>query len=55
MPPERIEVSPDLAEGLDLSEQRDGGRPLYVLPTYTALIELQDLLASRGLRDPTGG
>ncbi len=51
VPTEKIEVSPDLAAGLDLAAERDGG-PLYVLPTYTALIELQDLLASRGLARP---
>ena len=28
---------------------RDDGRPLYALPTYTALLELRDLLADRGL------
>jgi UDP-N-acetylmuramyl tripeptide synthase len=27
----------------------DDGRPLYALPTYTALIELRELLAERGL------
>ena len=26
----------------------DGARPLYALPTYTALLELRDLLAARG-------
>ena len=28
---------------------RDGRRALYALPTYTALLELRDLLAERGL------
>ena len=27
---------------------RDGDGPLYALPTYTALLELRDLLARRG-------
>ncbi|MGI8750317.1 MAG: DUF1727 domain-containing protein, partial [Thermoleophilaceae bacterium] len=27
----------------------DAGRPLYALPTYTALIELREMLAQRGL------
>ena len=28
---------------------RDGGAPLFALPTYTALLELRDLLAERGV------
>ena len=28
-----------------------GGTPLYALPTYTALLELRDLLARRGLAE----
>ena len=51
-------VPPDTARGRPgprrrrstLARQRDGGRPLYALPTYTALLELRDLLAGRGLR-----
>jgi UDP-N-acetylmuramyl tripeptide synthase len=45
--PERLRVVPDLAEGLDAA-LADGDGPLYVLPTYTALLELRDLLARRG-------
>jgi lipid II isoglutaminyl synthase (glutamine-hydrolysing) len=49
---QKIEVVPDLDDGLDRAAQHDGARPLYVLPTYTAMIELQDLLASRGHARP---
>ncbi len=28
---------------------RDGGRPLFALPTYTAMLEMRDALARRGL------
>jgi UDP-N-acetylmuramyl tripeptide synthase len=42
-------VERDLARSLDAAVRgADGGR-LYALPTYTALIELRDLLARRGL------
>ena len=46
-----IAVERDLGRSLD-SAVRDapaGGAPLYALPTYTALLELRDLLARRGL------
>ena len=42
-------VERDLARSLDAAVRgADGGR-LYALPTYTALLELHDLLSSRGL------
>ena len=45
-----IAVERDLERSLDAAvADRDGGAPLYALPTYTALIELRDLLADRGL------
>jgi UDP-N-acetylmuramyl tripeptide synthase len=46
-----IAVERDLGRSLD-SAVRGGaadGAPLYALPTYTALLELRDLLAQRGL------
>jgi lipid II isoglutaminyl synthase (glutamine-hydrolysing) len=47
VPADRLEVVDDLERGLDRA--LDGGSgPLYALPTYTALLELQDLLARRG-------
>jgi lipid II isoglutaminyl synthase (glutamine-hydrolysing) len=47
VPRERIVVVDDVAEGLDAA-RADGDGPLYALPTYTALLELRDLLAERG-------
>jgi UDP-N-acetylmuramyl tripeptide synthase len=49
----RIEVQPDLGNALDrgLELTPDGGE-LVVLPTYTAMLGLQRLLASRGLARP---
>jgi lipid II isoglutaminyl synthase (glutamine-hydrolysing) len=48
-----IEVEPDLGKALDrgLELTPDGGE-LVVLPTYTAMLGLQRLLASRGLAKP---
>jgi lipid II isoglutaminyl synthase (glutamine-hydrolysing) len=43
----RLTVVPGLEQGLDAALARGGG-PLYALPTYTALLELRDLLARRG-------
>jgi UDP-N-acetylmuramyl tripeptide synthase len=49
----RIVVEPDLARALDrgLELTPDGGE-LVVLPTYTAMLALQRLLAERGLAKP---
>ena len=45
-----ITVERDVERSLDTAvADRDGGAPLYALPTYTALLELRDLLADRGL------
>ncbi|HTE62396.1 MAG TPA: MurT ligase domain-containing protein [Solirubrobacteraceae bacterium] len=43
----RLAVVPALPDGLDAA-LADGTGPLYALPTYTALLELRDLLARRG-------
>ena len=43
-----IVVDRDVEDSLD-SALADGTGPLYALPTYTALIELRDLLTRRGL------
>jgi lipid II isoglutaminyl synthase (glutamine-hydrolysing) len=51
LPTERLEVVRDLEAALQHSLS-DGGAPLYALPTYTALIELQELLAARGYARP---
>jgi UDP-N-acetylmuramyl tripeptide synthase len=48
--PDRIAVDRELARSLDAAiANRDGDRPLYALPTYTALLELRDGLAERGV------
>ncbi len=44
----RLRVVDDLPAALD-SALADGDGPLYVLPTYTALLELKTLLAERGV------
>jgi UDP-N-acetylmuramyl tripeptide synthase len=50
---DRIELEPDLARALDrgLELTPDGGE-LVFLPTYTAMLGLQRILASRGLAKP---
>ncbi len=47
----RADVDRELSSSLDraVAAGRDEGRPLYALPTYTALLELRELLARRGL------
>ena len=47
VPPERLAVVEDLEPALD-SALAGGDGPLYALPTYTALLELRDLLSDRG-------
>jgi len=48
-----IEVEPDLARALDRGlELTRGGGELVLLPTYTAMLGLQRVLASRGLAKP---
>ncbi len=46
-----LHVDRDLEASLDhaVTAGRENGRALYALPTYTALLELRDLLARRGL------
>jgi UDP-N-acetylmuramyl tripeptide synthase len=49
--PERITVVEDLAHALDRAADYldEGGKPpLYVLPTYTAMLSLRELLVARG-------
>jgi len=47
LPPDRITIVDSLEQGLDHA-LRDGEGPLYVIPTYTALLELRDILTRRG-------
>jgi lipid II isoglutaminyl synthase (glutamine-hydrolysing) len=44
-----IAVDRELGPSLDAAVAAGNGQPLYVLPTYTALLELRDLLADRGV------
>jgi UDP-N-acetylmuramyl tripeptide synthase len=44
-----LAVDRDLGRSLDAAVAAGDGGPLYALPTYTALLELRDLLARRGL------
>ncbi len=49
-----VEAEPVVDRDLETSLESavadaDGGRPLFALPTYTAMLELRDLLARRGL------
>ncbi len=48
-----LAVERDLGRSLDAAVAGvDGGGRLFALPTYTALLELRDLLADRGLARP---
>jgi UDP-N-acetylmuramyl tripeptide synthase len=44
-----IATDRDLGRSLDEALAAGNGQPLYALPTYTALLELRDLLAERGV------
>jgi UDP-N-acetylmuramyl tripeptide synthase len=44
---DRVHVVDSLEQGLDAA-LNDGTGPLYVVPTYTALLELRELLTERG-------
>src|SRR4051794_30848417 len=46
--PSAIAVERDLGRSLD-NAVADGSGPLYALPTYTALLDLREILAERGL------
>jgi UDP-N-acetylmuramyl tripeptide synthase len=55
--PRRIRVIGDLAQALasavadrpgELGGDGDGGKPLYALPTYTAMLALRELIVARG-------
>jgi lipid II isoglutaminyl synthase (glutamine-hydrolysing) len=50
--PAAIEVVPDVAQALDRLAELSAGGTGYVLPTYTAMLELQRVAASRGLVRP---
>jgi lipid II isoglutaminyl synthase (glutamine-hydrolysing) len=44
-----LEVERDVSASLDSAVRNAAGERVYALPTYTALLELRDLLADRGL------
>jgi UDP-N-acetylmuramyl tripeptide synthase len=44
-----LEVERDLSASLDSAVRNAAGERVYALPTYTALLELRDLLTDRGL------
>ena len=49
----QIEAVPDLADALDRALERGGKEePLYLLPTYTAMLELRAELVERGYVRP---
>ena len=48
VPVDRLQVVPGLASALDVAVSQAAPGRLYVLPTYTALLELRGELASRG-------
>jgi len=50
--PAAIEVVPDTAQALDRLAELSAGGTGYVLPTYTAMLELQRIAAARGLSRP---
>jgi lipid II isoglutaminyl synthase (glutamine-hydrolysing) len=50
--PERLEVVEAIPAALGRALESEPGRPLYALPTYTALLELRELLAARGYARP---
>lgn len=53
VPDDRIEIVSDRATALDHALERAGsGGTAYVLPTYTAMLELQRVAAERGLVRP---
>ncbi len=47
-----IVVERELGPSLDAAVADGDGRPLYALPTYTALLELRQLLSQRGIAKP---
>ena len=48
VPEDRIEVVDDLPAALDRAVAADAAGPLFVLPTYTAMLALREELVRRG-------
>ena len=49
--PDAVRVEPDLAAALDTAVAAGGG-PVFVLTTYTAMLELRGVLTRRGVVPP---
>lgn len=47
--PEKLQLAPNIVTALDQAQEGLSGR-LFILPTYTALLELQKILAKRGVK-----
>ena len=45
---DRVKIAPDIEKALDLALTLPAGKTLYVLPTYTALLDLRWVLTQRG-------
>ncbi|HUB76007.1 MAG TPA: MurT ligase domain-containing protein, partial [Solirubrobacteraceae bacterium] len=48
VPAERIAVEPRVGDALDAALARSEARTVYALPTYTAMLELREVLRQRG-------
>jgi UDP-N-acetylmuramyl tripeptide synthase len=48
VPTERITLESDLARAVDAAIERANGSIVYALPTYTAMLELREVLRKRG-------
>jgi UDP-N-acetylmuramyl tripeptide synthase len=46
--PERITVESDLSRAIDVALDVAGESTIYALPTYTAMLELREVLRKRG-------
>jgi hypothetical protein len=49
IPLEKIEIESDLNQALILAKKNLTGR-LFILPTYTAMLQLQEILAKKGIK-----
>jgi hypothetical protein len=47
--PAALEVQKDLAAAFEVARAASGAGPLYVLPTYTAMLQLRAALQRRGV------
>jgi lipid II isoglutaminyl synthase (glutamine-hydrolysing) len=52
VPEQRLAVVPRIEQALDQALADGSEQTLYALPTYTALLELRDVLAGRGQAPP---